>query len=101
MARALAEYAIVSGLALLVATTGVPLNQPSAPTNQASAVPDQRPALVKTIDSFTDWLSEWRAWARNQRQRRPQPEPTGEARAALAPSPSSSLSAFPTWRSRT
>jgi hypothetical protein len=98
LARALAEYAVVFGLAVLVATTGVPLDQPAAPTTQTSTVPDQRPALVKTIDSFTDWLSEWRAWARTQRDRRPQPEPNGEA--AGTP-PFSSLSAFSIWRSRT
>jgi hypothetical protein len=80
-----------------VATTGVPLNQPAAPTTPASTVPDQRPALVKTIDSFGDWLSEWRAWARTQRDRRPHPEPNGEAMAAALPFPSSSVSS--TWRS--
>jgi hypothetical protein len=96
LARALAEYAVVFLLALLVATTGVPLDQPpatngkTASSKQASATPDQRPALVKTIDSFTDWLSEWRAWARSQRERRPRPEPKGEATAAPPPAPSSS-----------
>jgi hypothetical protein len=97
LARALVEYAIVFLLGVLVATTGVPLNQPAAPTTQASTVPDQRPALVKTIDSFGDWLSEWRAWARTQHDRRPRPEPTGQATAGALPSPS--LSDFPTWRS--
>jgi hypothetical protein len=82
LARALAEYAVVFLLAVLVATTGVPLDEPAAPTTQASAVPDQRPALVKTIDRFGDWLSEWRAWARTQRDRGTRPEPTGQARAA-------------------
>jgi hypothetical protein len=95
LARALAEYAVVFLLAVLVATTGVPLDQPSAPTGQASAVPDQRPALVKTIDHFTDWLSEWQAWARTQRDRRP--KPTGEAMAGALPSPSPS--AHSSWRS--
>jgi len=84
---------------VLVATTGVPLDEPAAPTTtQASTVPHQRPALVKTIDRFTDWLSEWRAWARTQRDRRPQPEPTGEAMAAPPPSPSPFAPS--TWRSR-
>ena len=59
---------------------------------------DQRPALVKTIDSFGDWLSEWWVWARTQRDRRPQPEPTGEAVAAPPPSPSQSAPS--TWRFR-
>jgi hypothetical protein len=104
LARALAEYAVVFLLAVLVATTGVPLDQPPAPNHkpttseQASAVSDQRPALVKTIDHFIEWLSEWRAWARTQRHRRPHPEPTGEAAGAF-PSPSLSLSVFPIWRS--
>jgi hypothetical protein len=96
LARALVEYAVVFGLAVLVATTGVPLDEPAAPTSQASAVPDQRPALVKTIDSFRDWLSEWRAWARTQRDRGPRPEPTGEA--ATAPPRSVTASAPSTWR---
>jgi hypothetical protein len=83
LARALAEYAVVFLLAVLVATTGVPLDEPAAPTTtQASTVPDQRPALIKTIDSFRDWLSEWRAWARTQRDRGTRPEPKGAAMAA-------------------
>jgi hypothetical protein len=98
LARALVEYAVVFLLAVLVATTGVPLDQPAAPTSQASAVPDQRPALVKTIDSFRNWLSEWRAWARTQRDRGPRPEPTGEA--AIAPPRSATPSARSTWRFR-
>jgi hypothetical protein len=99
LARALVEYAVVFGLAVLVATTGVPLDQPSAPTTQASAVPDQRPALVKTIDSFRDWLSEWQAWARSQRDRHPRPEPNGNAASPLpAPTPPPSPSARSTWR---
>jgi hypothetical protein len=93
LGRALAEYAVVFALAVLVATTGVPLDQPPAINNkpahskQASAVPDQRPALVKTIDRFTDWLREWRQWARSQRDHNPRPKPTGEAMPAPAPSP--------------
>ena len=98
LARALFEYAVVFLLAVLVATTGVPLDQPAAPTTQASIVADQRPALIKTIDRFRDWLSEWRAWARTQRQRAPRPEPTGQA--AAAPPPSPSPPAFSNWRSR-
>jgi hypothetical protein len=98
LARALVEYAAVFLLAVLVATTGVPLDEPAAPTTPASAVPDQRPALVKTIDRFRDWLSEWRAWARTQRDRRSHPEPNGEAMAAALPFPSSSASS--TWRFR-
>ena len=98
LARALVEYAVVFGLAVLVATTGVSLDGPPAPTTRTGAVPDQRPALVKTIDSFQDWLGEWRAWARTQRDRRPRPKPKSEAMAAPPPSPS--VSASSTWRFR-
>src|SRR4029453_10632383 len=97
LARALFEYAVVFLLAMLVATTGVPLDEPAAPTTQASAPPDQRPALIKTIDRFGDWLSEWRAWARTQGDRRTRPVPNGEAAAASPPPPSPSPP--PTWRS--
>jgi len=45
LARALFEYAIVFVLAVLVATTGVALDQ--APTASTRAASDQRPALVK------------------------------------------------------
>jgi hypothetical protein len=98
LARALVEYAVVFLLAVLVATTGVPLDPPDAPTSQASTVPDQRPALVKILDRFGDWLSEWRAWARSQRDRGPQPKPKGEAMAGPPPSPSASAPSI--WRSR-
>ena len=76
-------------LAVLVATTGVTVDQPPAASEQASAVPDQRPALVKTIDGFRDWLGEWRAWARKETDRRTQPssttipKPKGEAMASF------------------
>ena len=64
LARAFGEYAVVFLLAALVATTGVPLHQPPpAGPQRASAASDQRPALVKAIDSFSDWLAEWQAWA--------------------------------------
>jgi hypothetical protein len=99
LARALAEYAVVFLLAVLVATTGVPLNTPAAPTTQTNNVPDQRPALVKTIDRFGDWLSEWQAWARSQRDGHPPSDPTGEAMAAPPPSKSPSAPStrrFPT-----
>jgi hypothetical protein len=85
LARALFEYAVVFLLAVLIATTGIDLNQASTGTKQASAVPDQRPALFKTIDGFRDWLSQWRDWARTETDRRPQsspatfPDPDGQA----------------------
>jgi hypothetical protein len=73
LARAVAEYAVVFLLATLVATTGITLDQPTAAGGKtASAAPGQRPALVKTIDSFRDWLSQWRDWARTEADHRPQ-----------------------------
>ena len=81
LARALGEYAVVFLLAVLVATTGVPLNQPP-PTGpqRASAASDQRPALVKTIDSFSDWLGEWQAWAHTQTNHPARPSSTTTTR---------------------
>jgi hypothetical protein len=89
LARALFEYAVVFVLAVLIAITGVDIDQAPTGGKRASAVPDQRPALVKTIDGFRDWLSQWRDWARKEADRRPQssatvPDPTGPA---TAPSP--------------
>jgi hypothetical protein len=89
LTRAVFEYAVVFVLAVLVATTGVALDQ--APTAGTRAAVDQRPALVKTIDGFGDWLSQWRDWARKETDRRSPssatlPDPTGQA---MAPSPAS------------
>ena len=72
LTRAMAEYAIVFLLAVLVATTGISVDQPPAASggSTASAASDQRPALVKTIDGFRDWLSQWREWARKESDRR-------------------------------
>jgi hypothetical protein len=81
LARALFEYAVVFLLAVLLATTGVNANQPTAGAEQASTAADQRPALVKTLDGFGDWLSEWRAWIRKETHRRAQSAP------ATAPAP--------------
>jgi hypothetical protein len=89
LARALFEYAVVFLLAVLVATTGVDVDQ--APAGGKRAAVDQRPALVKTIDGFRDWLSQWRAWARTETDRRPQSssatvlDPTDQAMAASPP----------------
>jgi hypothetical protein len=92
LARALFEYAVVFLLAVLVATTGVALGQAPTGGKRAASVGDQRPALVKTIDGFRDWVSQWRDWARKETDRRGQsssailPDPTGHA---IAPSPAS------------
>jgi hypothetical protein len=72
LARALLEYAVVFLLAVLLATTGLDVDQPPADAEQASAAADQRPALVKAIDGFGDWLSEWRTWADKETDRRAQ-----------------------------
>ena len=95
LARALFEYAVVFLLAVLIATTGISLDQAPTAGKQASASPDQRPALVKTIDGFRDWLNEWRDWARKESDRRPESSsatlsnPNGQAMAATPASPSS------------
>jgi hypothetical protein len=69
-------------LAVLVATAGVPVDQPAATGNKTAAAADQRPALVQTLDGFRDWLGEWRQWAHAQTNRRAQ-----SAATALDPSP--------------
>jgi hypothetical protein len=86
LARALFEYAVVFLLATLIATAGIPVDQPpTAATKKAGVVSDQRPALVKTIDSFRDWLIEWRQWASKETDRRAQASPTVPA-PVLSPS---------------
>jgi hypothetical protein len=72
LARALFEYAVVFLLAVLLATTGLDLDQAPAGATQASTTRDQRPALIKVIDGFSDWLSQWRTWARTESDRRAQ-----------------------------
>ena len=86
LARALVEYTVVFLLAVLVATTGIPVDQPTAASRQASATADQRPALVKTIDGFRDWLGEWRTWARKETDRRPPSSSATTPAPALSPS---------------
>jgi hypothetical protein len=91
LARALIEYAVVFVLAVLIATTGLNVDQPSPGAEQASTAADQRPALVKAIDGFGDWLSEWRAWIHKETDRRaqsasatsPAPPPTSSTRRPL------------------
>jgi hypothetical protein len=91
LARALVEYAVVFLLAVLVATTGIPVDQAPAGPDGASAARDQRPALIRTVEGFWDWLGEWRAWARTQNDRRSRPPstttPPGDAMAPLSPAP--------------
>jgi hypothetical protein len=87
LARAMTEYAVVFLLAVLVATTGITLDQPAAAgARTASAAADQRPALVKTIDGFGDWLSQWRTWARKEADRRAQSSSATTPAPALSPS---------------
>jgi hypothetical protein len=82
--RALAEYTVVALLAMLLVTTGLDADQPPAGTKQASVAPDRRPALVKTLDGFRDWLAGWWRWADQEYDRRTRPssntaKPTGKA----------------------
>jgi hypothetical protein len=86
LTRALAEYAVVFLLAVLVATTGITLDPAPAGETQASNLPDQRPALVKSIDGFCDWLSQWQAWARKETDRRAQSSPATSTAPPLPPS---------------
>jgi hypothetical protein len=81
LARALFEYTVVFLLAVLIATTGIDVDQSAAGGKQASAARDQRPALIKVIDGFGDWLNGWRDWARKETDRRAQ------SSAATSPSP--------------
>jgi hypothetical protein len=86
LTRALFEYTVVFLLAVLVATTGIPLDPPAAADGKtASAAADQRPALVKTIDSFRDWLGEWRTWAHTETDRRAHSSPAATPNLALSP----------------
>ena len=86
LARALLEYAVVFLLAVLIATTGLDPSQPPAGAEQASTAADQRPALIKTLDGFGDWLTEWRAWAHKETDRRAQ---SASATSPAPPLPSS------------
>jgi hypothetical protein len=86
LARALFEYAVVFLLAVLVATTGVDLDQAPAGATHASTTRDQRPPLIKTIDSFGDWLSQWRTWARTETNRRAHSSPPTPTAPPLPPS---------------
>ena len=84
LTRALVEYAVVFLLAVLVATTGVDVDQ--APTGGNRAAVDQRPALVKTIDGFRHWLSQWRDWAHKETDRRDESSSITPAPALFPPS---------------
>ena len=87
LTRALFEYTVVFLLAVLIATTGIDLDHAPPVGKQTSTTRDQRPALIKTIDSFGDWLSQWRDWAGKETDRRAQSSPAVPAPApALSPS---------------
>ena len=91
LTRALFEYAVVFLLAVLIATTGITLNPAPTGAKQASTTRDQRPALIKTIDSFGDWLSQWRTWARTETNRRAHASPPTPTAPALPSTTRSSL----------
>jgi hypothetical protein len=97
LARAITEYTLVALLAVLLAT-GVDAAQPPARGTQASLAPDHRPALVKTLNGFRDWLATWWQWADQEYDRRTSP-PTSTTTTtsqdqghALAPSPAPTAS---------
>jgi hypothetical protein len=94
LARAITEYALVALLAGLLATTGLHPTPPPTGGTQASVAPDHRPALVKTLDGFRDWLASWWRWANQEYDRRTAP-PTTTTRnpgRAMAPSPAPAAS---------
>jgi hypothetical protein len=93
LVRALAEYAVVALLAVLVATTGVDVDQAPTRGKQASAAPDRRPALVKVIDGARDWLDAWRRWADQESDRR-----NRAASTTLGPGHAPTPSLPSTWR---
>jgi hypothetical protein len=94
LARAITEYTLVALLAGLLATTGLHPTQPPAGGTQASVAPDHRPALVKTLDGFRDWLAAWWRWADQEYDRRTSPPSTTSPgqRRAMAPSPAPTAS---------
>jgi hypothetical protein len=92
LARAMAEYTLVAVLAGLLATTGLDVAHTPAGGTQASATSDRRPALVKTLDGFRDWLASWWQWADREYDRRTSPPSTTGQRHAAAPSPTSTAS---------
>jgi hypothetical protein len=88
LARAITEYMLVALLAGLLATTGLHPTQPPGTDTQASVAPDQRPALVKTLDGFRDWLAAWWRWADQEYDHRTSPPSTTPSQGrAMAPSP--------------
>ena len=89
----MAEYTVVFVLAVLVAITGVDLNRPAASTDQASAGPDRRPALVRTVDGFARLaqrlarVGPWRPTARTRPPSTTTPTPRGPGDGPLPGSP--------------
>jgi hypothetical protein len=94
LARAMAEYTLVALLAGLLATTGLQLALPPAGGTQANLAPNRRPALVKTLDGFRDWLATWWQWANQEYDRRTSPPSTTTPNhgRALGPSPAPAAS---------
>jgi hypothetical protein len=105
LVRAIAEYAMVFLLAVLIATTGLEVNQAPAASEHANVATDHRPALIKTVVRAWDrlvgawnWLAElWRrADQATDRPSRP-PSPTTPKGEAMGPAPAS-LPSTPTRR---
>jgi hypothetical protein len=76
--RAMAEYAVVVLLAVLLATGGLG-QQPATTADKASGTRDSRPRVVKAMDGVRDWLAAWWQWADQEADRR--------SRASSAPTP--------------
>jgi hypothetical protein len=124
LARALAEYAVVALLAVLLATADAGQQQPSAPTEDgagrrlsteqptdrrppaeqdrhqpaehadAGAVADRRPGIVRVVTGVWGWLAELWHTASQQADRRSSPPST------TTPEPNArALPAPSTWRS--
>jgi hypothetical protein len=104
LARAVAEYAVVALLAVLLATADAGQQQPPAPTEDGAGrrpsterPTDRRPGIVRVVTGVWGWLAElWHTAGELADRRSPPPStttPEPNAR-ALPPSP-----AVPTWRS--
>jgi hypothetical protein len=117
LARAVAEYAVVALLAVLLTTAGVGQQQPPAPTEDGAgrrpsseqpaqrrqpaehadaSTPDRRPGIVRVVTGVWGWLAElWHTAGELADRRSPPPStttPPPNARALPAFAP-------PSWRS--
>ena len=75
LARALAEYAVVALLAVLLATASAGSQPPAKHPSKASAAGQHRPTVERVLTGMGDWLGRWRRWA-NQEANRDSTPPT-------------------------